>query len=148
MSARHASFLVGALAALMIGAVSAQGGNTCTACGVITSIIPVSERQEWTPLGATSPGVMGPAGLSGTTGVTTALSLGRGGASKGLVTLGAAGGAVYGPRPSDYQRQRWDVTIKMDVGPPRVVSMKNEPLLVQEGDRVRIAGNNVELVNP
>ena len=62
--------------------------------------------------------------------------------------LGAAGGAAYAQRPSEYRRQRWDVTVKMDDGATRVVNMRYEPLLVQPGDRVRIAGNNVELVSP
>ena len=51
-------------------------------------------------------------------------------------------------RPNEYRRQRWDVTLKMDNGPPRVVSLPYEPLFVQEGDYVRVSGNNIELVNP
>ncbi len=67
---------------------------------------------------------------------------------RGLVVLGAAGGAAYAQRPNEYRRQRWDVTVKMDDGSTRVVNLRYEPLLVQEGDRVRIAGKNVELVSP
>ncbi len=65
-----------------------------------------------------------------------------------MVVLGAAGGATYGQRPNEYSRKRWDVTVKMDTGMTRVVSLKYEPLLVQEGDHVRISGNNLELVDP
>jgi outer membrane lipoprotein SlyB len=136
------------LAMLASVAAVAQQTAPCDACGVIESISPVAERQVWTPLGAVAPGSMGMAGLGGTSGSSTQMSFGAGGANRGLVVLGAAGGAVYGQRPSEYQRQRWDVTVKMDSGPPRVINMRYEPLLVQRGDRVRVAGNNIELVGP
>jgi outer membrane lipoprotein SlyB len=124
-----------------------QGTAPCAACGVIQAIAPVSERTEWTPLGAVTPGSLGISGLSTSSGSSTQMSFGSGG-PKGLVVLGAAGGAAYAQRPSEYQRQRWEVTVKMDDGATRVVNMRYEPLLVQPGDRVRIAGNNVELVSP
>ena len=67
---------------------------------------------------------------------------------RGMVVVGAAGGAAYAQKPNEYQRQRWDVTSKMDSGPPpRVVNLSYEPF-VQEGDRVRVFGNQLELVNP
>ena len=51
-------------------------------------------------------------------------------------------------KPNAYQRRRWEVTVKMDSGPPpRVVNLAYEPY-VQEGDRVRVSGNQLELVNP
>jgi hypothetical protein len=68
--------------------------------------------------------------------------------NQGLVVLGAAGGAMYAQRPSDYRRQRWDVTLRMDNGQTRVVSLRTEPLLVQEGDYVRVSGNSLELLTP
>jgi outer membrane lipoprotein SlyB len=147
---RHA---LGALAALLVaGLVLAQGaprpgcdGN----CGIIQSIIPVTERQEWTPLGAVSPGGSAIPSLNGgMTGTSTQISFGPGFSNQGLVVLGAAGGAVYAQRPSDYRRQRWDVTVRMDSGQTRVLSLRSEPLLVQEGDYVRVSGNSLELVNP
>jgi outer membrane lipoprotein SlyB len=138
-----------ALAMLLASAGAlAQGKSPCDNCGVIESIAPVNERQVWTPLGAVTPGSMGMAGLGGTSGSTTQMSFGPGGSNQGLVVLGAAGGAVYAQRPSEYQRQRWDVTVKMDNGPPRILNMRYEPLLVQPGDRVRVSGNNIELVGP
>ena len=45
-----------------------------------------------------------------------------------------------------YEQSRWDVTVKLDGGRTQVVRMAFEPY-VRQGDRVRIAGNNVELVN-
>ena len=78
--------------------------------------------------------------------MTTAFQIGRGGDNQGMVILGAAGGANYRKSPNSYEQSRWDVTVKLDGGRTQVVRMAFEPY-VREGDRVRIAGNNVELVN-
>jgi len=40
------------------------------------------------------------------------------------------------------------VTLKMDDGTTRVVSLSYEPLFVQEGDYVRVSGNSLEQVTP
>ena len=118
------------------------------ACGVIQSIAPVTERQVWTPLGSVSNGSMGVAGLGSMSGSSTQMKIGPGFTNQGMVVIGAAGGAVYAQKPNEYRRQRWEVTLKMDNGPTRVVTLNFEPLMVQEGDYVRVVGNNVELVNP
>jgi outer membrane lipoprotein SlyB len=118
------------------------------ACGVIQSIAPVAERQVWTPLGSVPSSASGVAGLSGAAGSTTQMQFGPGLAKQGMVVIGAAGGAVYAQKPNEYRRTRWDVTLKMDDGTTRVVSLATEPLFVQEGDYVRVMGNNVELVSP
>jgi outer membrane lipoprotein SlyB len=120
----------------------------CGNCGVVQSIAPVSERQQWTPLGSIpEAGAMG-GGPAGRPGSATMVSIGPGFTNRGMVVVGAAGGAAYAQKPNEYQRQRWDVTIKMDSGPPpRVLNLAYEPL-VQEGDRVRVFGNQLELVNP
>ena len=81
-------------------------------------------------------------------GTSTQIQFGPGFSNQGLVVLGAAGGAMYAQRPSEYRRQRWDVTLKLDNGQTRVVSLKFEPLVVQEGDYVRVSGNSIELVSP
>jgi outer membrane lipoprotein SlyB len=117
-------------------------------CGVIQSIVPFAERQVWTPLGSVAPGSLGVAGISGMSGTSTQMAIGQGFTNQGMVVIGAAGGAAYAQKPKAYQRQRWDVTLKMDDGATRVVSMRTEPLFVQEGDYVRVAGNNIEVVNP
>jgi outer membrane lipoprotein SlyB len=137
-----------AMCAWAAGARAQGAPPPCDNCGVIQSIVPVTERQEWTPLGAVAPGSLGVAGVSGMSGTSTQMRIGPGFTNQGMVVIGAAGGAAYAQRPGDYQRKRWDVTVKMDSGVPRVVSMRYEPLLVQEGDYVRISGNSVELVNP
>jgi outer membrane lipoprotein SlyB len=137
-----------ALAATNVLAQGAVRPKCDGACGVIQSIVPVTERQDWSPLGATAPGSLGVAGLGGMSGSTTQMQIGPGFTNQGMVVLGAAGGAAYAQRPNEYRRQRWDVTLKMDTGLPRVVSLRYEPLLVQEGDYVRVSGNNIELVSP
>ncbi len=140
--------LVVALAAVA-GSVLAQGAaQPCSACGVIQSIAPVAERQQWQSLGTVAPGSLGIDGLSGMSGTSTQMAFGPGFSNRGLVVLGSAGGAAYAQKPSEYRRQRWDVTVKMDSGPVRVVSLKSEPLFLQEGDRVNVSGNSLELVNP
>ena len=118
----------------------------CDNCGSITSIRPVTERQSWTPLGTVVPGtVVGDGSNSGR--VTATYEIGRDLKNQGMVLLGSAGGSAYAKRPNDYQRTRWEVTVRMDSGPPRVVSMGDEPPF-QTGDRVRVFGTQLELVQP
>ena len=124
------------------------GAADCGNCGTVQSISPVSVRQQWTPLGSVpEAGAMG-GGPGGQPGSATMFSIGPGFTNRGMVVVGAAGGAAYAQKPNEYQRQRWDVIVKMDSGPPpRVVNLSYEPF-VQEGDRVRVFGNQLELVNP
>jgi outer membrane lipoprotein SlyB len=133
--------------ALDASAQGAQGAVDCGNCGTVQGIAPVSQRQQWTPLGSIpEAGAVG-GGPTGQPGSSTMLSIGPGFTNRGMVVVGAAGGAAYAQKPSEYQRQRWDVTVKMDSGPPRVVNLSYEPF-VQEGDRVRVFGNQLELLNP
>ena len=126
----------------------AQGAPVCSNCGTVQSINPVSVRQQWTPLGSMADSSAIGGGPTGQPGGATMLSIGPGFTNKGMVVVGAAGGAAYAQKPNEYQRQRWDVTIKMDSGPPpRVVNLSYEPYF-QEGDRVRVQGNQLELLNP
>ena len=116
-------------------------------CGTVQEIAPVAERQVWTPLGSVSPNIS-QSGLGGMGSSTTQMQFGKGFSNQGMVVIGAAGGAVYAQKPNEYRRTRYDVTLKMDDSTTRVVSMAYEPLFVQVGDYVRVAGNNIELVNP
>jgi outer membrane lipoprotein SlyB len=126
----------------------AQGAPACSNCGIVQTIAPVNVRQQWTPLGSVTDTSARGGGPTGGAGAATMYSIGPGLSNKGMVVVGSAGGAAYGQKPNEYQRQRWDVTIKMDSGPPpRIVNLSYEPF-VQEGDRVRVQGNQIELVNP
>ena len=100
-------------------------------------------KNDWTPLGTTG---QQPVAAMQPGRVTTTFQIGRGMTNQGMVVLGAAGGAVYRKSPNSYEQPRWDVTVKLDAGRTRVVTVAYEPY-VREGDRVRIAGNNVELVD-
>ncbi|HTP97887.1 MAG TPA: hypothetical protein VMN56_01090 [Casimicrobiaceae bacterium] len=148
--------LLAALLALVLGDgdALAQGQQStrrppCNGvCGVIQTIVPVQERQVWTPLGSVTPGSLGVAGVSGMSGSSTQMQIGPGFTNQGMVVIGAAGGAVYAQKPNEYRRTRWDVTLKMDDGTTRVVSLSYEPLFVQEGDYVRVSGNSLEQVTP
>ena len=117
-------------------------------CGTVQEVAPVAERQVWTPLGSVSasPSQSGLGGMG--TSSTTQMQFGKGFSNQGLVVIGAAGGAVYAQKPNEYRRTRYEVTLKMDDSTTRVISMSYEPLFVQVGDYVRVAGNNIELVNP
>jgi hypothetical protein len=133
---------------LIAGLAAAQpgtfAGGVCDNCGVITSINTSAQEEQWQPLGVVpAPGSLSsPGGSEG----RSAFAFGSDG-SRGLVLIGAAGGAVYAKRQNSYQRTRWDVTVKMDRGNTRVVQQRYEPLL-REGDRVRILGTQLELIEP
>src|SRR5690349_1821223 len=117
---------------------------SCSNCGVITSIRMTTQEEEWAPIG-----IVHSAGVSSVhpTGAATrsALEIGSEG-SRGVVVVGAAGGASYSRPTNSYQRPRWGVTVKMDDGGTRTVQQRYEPF-VREGDRVRILGTQLELVD-
>jgi len=117
----------------------------CGACGKVESIRQSTTKQQWTPLG-TGVGVGGAPSLGDSPSAITSYRIGPGLSNQGMVVLGAAGGAAYKRTPNSYEQARWDVTVRMDGGGVRVVSLSYEPY-VREGDRVRIAGNNVELLD-
>jgi len=126
-------------------AIAQPPSDACDACGIVQSIQMTSERQQWTPLGAVTPSTVTASGAS--TGGVTQFSIGPQFKNQGIVVLGAAGGAAYAKRPNAYEKPRWDVAVKMDRGGTRIVSQSYEPLL-REGDRVRVLGSQLELVNP
>jgi len=134
--------------AVMVVAVSfpgvhAQKGNTGTdcstfPCGRVESIVQMTVRQAWTPLGSGS-------SFYSDSKVTTSFQIGPDLSNQGIVMLGAGGGAAYKKTPNSYEQPRWEVTVKMDSGQKRVLTVAYEPF-VREGDRVRVAGNSLELV--
>jgi hypothetical protein len=142
-----------ALFAAAIGASAGAAAQTsastlapdCTTwpCGHVESIVQSTSTEGWTPLGA---GTYGSTGMGGTPAAVTNIQFGPGLKPQGMVLLGAAGGAAYQKTPNSYQKARWNVTVKLDSGLTRVVSLGFEPY-VREGDYVRVVGNNVELVD-
>ena len=116
----------------------------CTSfpCGKVESIRQTTVKQPWTPLGG---GASASPGDYNSGKVTTAFQIGPGLSNQGMVILGAGGGADYQKRPNSYDQPRWEVTIKLDNGQKRVVTVAYEPF-VREGERVRVAGTALELV--
>jgi hypothetical protein len=131
--------------ALAIPSRAQPPADGCDACGVVTGISVSTERQQWTPLGTTGAQTVTPSGRM--TDATTQFSIGPQLKNQGLVIVGAAGGAAYVKRPNAYEKPRWDVTVKMDRGGTRVIPQSYEPML-REGDRVRVLGTQLDLLNP
>jgi hypothetical protein len=124
----------------------AEAGG-CAQCGRVDSIRQTKVKESWTPLGAGVGAGVGGAPVTGSpSSGTSTFQIGKGGSNQGLVVLGAAGGAAYKQTPGAYDRSRWEVTVRLDNGQLRVVSLGFEPY-VREGDRVRVSGNNVELLD-
>jgi hypothetical protein len=143
-SARLPAFaLAVVVAAVPLFPSHAQKGNTggdCSTfpCGRVESIVQTTVRQAWTPLGSQS-------SFYSDSKVTTSFQIGPDLSNQGIVMLGAGGGAAYKKTPNSYEQPRWEVTVKMDSGQKRVLTVAYEPF-VREGDRVRVAGNSLELV--
>jgi len=116
----------------------------CDRCGKIESIRPVTAKDQWTPLGSVATSPLG-AGANGNPSAVTMVQIGPGFSNQGAVLIGAAGGAAYGTRPDNLNRQRWEVIVRMDAGGTRAVMQNYEPML-REGDRVRVMGTQLELV--
>jgi outer membrane lipoprotein SlyB len=135
-----ASSLVAAFAHAQAAPAASECGDF--PCGRVETIVQVTVKDKWTPLGTT--GTMSPGSNSGQ--VATSFEFGPGLTNNGMVLLGAAGGAVYRKTPNSYEKPQWQVTVKLDNGRTRVLTLAYEPY-VREGDRVRVAGNNVELID-
>jgi outer membrane lipoprotein SlyB len=112
--------------------------DACEQCGKVLSIRQTMVKEQWTPLG-------GGASFDSDARAATMFQIGPGLSNQGKVMVGAAGGAAYQKTPNAYEKPRWEVTVKMDNGQTRVTSLAYEPY-VQEGDRVRLNGRNVELI--
>ena len=144
---------VGALAAAIIAVLvatgaSAQAPERCDNCGTIVDIRQSTTRGSWTPLGSVVPRTM-PGDSGAQPGrVTATYQIGPQLKNQGMVLLGSAGGGGYAKRSDDFQQPRWDLTVRMDGnGGMRPVSLSYEPPF-RVGDRVRVFGTQLELVNP
>jgi hypothetical protein len=138
---------LGAIASL--AAAQPPPPERCEHCGTIVDIKPSTTKSTWTPLGSVSPGTM-PGDYAGGQQpgrVTAQYRIGPEMKNQGMVLLGSAGGGGYAKRPDSYEQPRWDVSIRMDAGGTRPVSLGYEPPF-RVGDRVRVFGTQLELVQP
>ena len=141
LSAFALAGLVAAVEAPPAQAQKGGAGSDCSSfpCGRVESIVQTTVKQTWTPLGTG-------AGFNADSKVVTSFKIGPDLSNQGMVMLGAGGGAAYKKTPNTYEQPRWEVTVKLDTGQKRVVTVAYEPF-VREGDRVRVAGNSLELVD-
>ena len=98
----------------------------CGACGKVESIRVATANQQWTPLG-TGVGVGGVPSLGDTPAGITSYKIGPGLSNQGMVVLGSAGGAAYKKTPNSFEQRRWEVTVRMDAGGMRILSLSYEP---------------------
>ncbi len=118
---------------------AAAPADDCQQCGKVVSIRQTIVKEQWTPLG-------GGASFASDAKAATMFQIGPGLSNQGKVVVGAAGGATYQKSPNSYEKPRWEVTVKLDTGQTRVTTLNYEPY-VMEGDRVRISGRSVELID-
>src|SRR5512144_1187902 len=103
----------------------------CKACGRVVSIRTVTSAERWEPLGSavgSAASVGGPGGSMQPSTVTS-FRVGRGGKNEGMVLLGSAGGANYKKSSTSYEQRRWEVTVRLDDGQTRAVSIGYEPFV-------------------
>ena len=137
-------------AALVASPVAAQSpapgaaAGDCERCGKIESIRPITAKDACTPLGTVSATPLGEGSATAPSGVTM-FQIGPGFSKQGTVVIGAAGGAAYRTRPPELNAKRWEIVVRLDDGGSRSVVQNYEPML-REGDRVRVMGNQLELV--
>ena len=142
------SAFVLALAAPCATAQAPPAAGDCDRCGKVESVRPVTGRDAWTPLGTTTSGVAGSNSSDSPSGSPTGVTMyqiGKGMTKQGTVLLGSAGGGMYKTRPAELNAKRWEVIVRMDGGDKRAVTQNYEPML-HEGDRVRVLGSQLELV--
>ncbi len=111
----------------------------CPTCGVVEAIQPVEVRGEASGLGAVAGGV---------TGAVVGNQFGNGGGRTAMTILGAAGGAYAGNAIEKNVKKAtsWRVTVRLDDGSFRTVSLASAPQFAA-GAHVRVVnGSNLELI--
>ena len=126
------------------GAGAPPASGDCDRCGTVQSISRTTAKDQWTPLGSVSASPLGTGDPTNPSAVTM-YQIGKGFSKQGTVLVGAAGGASYQTRPRELNTTRWEVVVRMDAGGTRSLTQNYEPML-REGDRVRVMGSQLELV--
>ena len=111
----------------------------CPACGVVEAIQPVEVRGDASGIGAVAGGV---------TGAVVGNQFGHGGGRTAMTILGAAGGAYAGNAIEKNVKKStsWRVTVRLDDGSFRTVSLASAPQFAA-GAHVRVVnGSNLELI--
>ncbi|HVC10155.1 MAG TPA: glycine zipper 2TM domain-containing protein [Burkholderiales bacterium] len=105
----------------------------CLDCGVIESVRMVEAKGQGTGLGAVAGGVAG---------AVLGNQMGNGNGRTVMTLVGAAGGALAGNQIEKSVRttKHWDVSVHLQNGSSRVISLATEPAL-RPGDHVRIVNN-------
>ena len=124
---------------------AAPASTDCDRCGTVASINRVTTKDQWTPLGTVSASPLGSGDPTASPSAVTMYQIGKGFSKQGTVLVGAAGGAGYQTRPRELNAPRWEVMVRMDAGGTRSVTQNYEPML-REGDRVRVMGTQLELM--
>ncbi len=111
----------------------AQSRPRCLDCGVIESVRAVEAKGQGTGLGAVAGGVAG---------AVLGNQMGNGNGRTVMTLVGAAGGALAGNQIEKSVRttKHWDVSVRLENGSSRVISLATEPAL-HPGDHVRIVNN-------
>ena len=108
----------------------------CMNCGTVESVREVATQSQGTGLGAVAGGV---------TGAVVGRQFGHGSGKTAMTILGAAGGAFAGHKIEEKVRstQRWDVTVRLDDGSYRTLTLGQQPAW-RSGDRVRVVNGALE----
>lgn len=108
----------------------------CLSCGTVESVREVATQGQGTGLGAVAGGI---------TGAVIGKQFGHGSGKTAMTILGAAGGAFAGHKIEEKVRSssRWDVTVRLDDGSYRTVTLEQQPGW-RSGDRVRLVNGALE----
>ena len=108
----------------------------CLSCGTVESVREVATQGQGSGLGAVAGGVAG---------AVVGHQFGHGSGKTAMTILGAAGGAFAGHKIEEKVRSstRWDVTVRLDDGSYRTLTLEQQPAW-RSGDRVRVVNGALE----
>ena len=113
---------------------AAAPANTCSSCGVVTSVQYVEKKGEGSGAGLVAGGIVG--GVLGH-------QIGSGHGNTAATIIGAGAGAYAGNQIEKNAKKKsyWVVSVRMDDGEKRSVTMGSQPAY-KKGDRVKIVDGN------